>query len=229
MDKKGHKDILLFNLLAMLKNIDSLTIHPKNKLLLYDRYVLSKISWHLAVADVGKTWISEHLDNIVTKYGCQWLDLPISATISSSIPSHKHFGQAFQLPSINFQQCQTTQRSSLMSSCDETIVKLWKNTIFGTNIQYDVYKNTKQVLKSIRNEHTNRLQTHLPSQGFKITFLLDHSLHELNSLWSKAQSKLPANIFNFSIKCLNNTLATRKKPPSMEPFHYIRLFLLPST
>ena len=65
-------------------------------------------------------------------------------------------------------------------------------------------------MKSIRNEHTNRLQSHLPSQGFIITFLLDHSLHKLNSLWSKAQSKLPANIFNFSIKYLNNTLATRK-------------------
>ena len=207
MDNKDHKDILLSNLLAMLKNIDSLTIHPRNKLLLYDRYVLSKISWHLTVADLGKTWISEHLDNIITKYVRQWLDLPISATISSIIPSHKNFGQAFQLPSIKFQQCQTTLRSSLKSSCDETITKLWKNTSFGTN---DVYKNTKQVLKSIRNEHTNRLQSHLPSQGFIITFLLDHSLHKLNSLWSKAQSKLPANIFNFSIKYLNNTLATRK-------------------
>ena len=186
MDNKDHKDILLSNLLAMLENIDSLTIHPRNKLLLYDRYVLSKISWHLTVADLGKTWISEHVDNIVTKYVRQWLDLPISATISSIIPSHKNFGQAFQLPSIKFQQCQTTLRSSLKSSCDETITKLWKNTSFGTNIQYDVYKNTKQVLKSIRNEHTNRLQSHLPSQGFIIAFLLDHSLHKLNSLWSKA-------------------------------------------
>ena len=229
MDNKDHKDILLSNLLAMLKNIDSLTIHPRNRLLLYDRYVLSKISWHLTVADLGKTWICEHLDNIVTKHVRQWLDLPISATISSIIPSHKNCGQAFQLPSIKFQRCQRTLRSSLKSSCDETITKLWKNTSFGTNIQYDVYKNTKQVLKSIRNEHTNRLQSHLPSQGFIITFLLDHSLHKLNSLWSKAQSKLPANIFNFSIKYLNNTLATRKKPPSMEPFHYIRLLLLPST
>ena len=41
-------------------------------------------------------------------------------------------------------------------------------------------------------------------------FLLDHSLKKLNSLWSKTQSKLPTNIFNFTIKYLNNTLATRK-------------------
>ena len=157
MDNKGHKHILLSNLLVMLKNKDSLTSHPRNKLLLYDRHVLSKISWHLTAADLGKTWISEHLDNIVTKYVRQWLDLPISATISSIIPSHKNFGQAIQLPSIKFQQFQTTLRSSLKSSCDETLTKVWKNTNFGPNIQYDVYKNTKKVLKSIRYEHTNRL------------------------------------------------------------------------
>ena len=210
MDNKDHKDFLISNLQTLLKKIDTFNIHPRNKLLLYDRYVLSKISWHLTVADIGKTWISENLDNIVTKYVRQWLDLPISATISSIIPSRKSFGQAFQLPSIKFQQCQTTLRSSLKSSGDETIIKLWKNTNVGTNIQYDIYRNTKQTLKSIRDEHTSRLRSQLPSQGFVISFLLEHSLKQLNSLWSKAQSKLPANIFNFSIKYLNNTLATRK-------------------
>ena len=38
----------------------------------------------------------------------------------------------------------------------------------------------------------------------------DHSLKKLNSLWSKTQSKLPTNIFNFTIKYLNNSPATRK-------------------
>ena len=34
----------------------------------------------------------------------------------------------------------------------------------------------------------------LPSQGFIISFLLDHSLTALNSLWSSVHSKLPKNI-----------------------------------
>ena len=68
MDNKDHKDFLISNLQALLKKIDIFNIHPRNKLLLYDRYVLSKISWHLTVADIGKTWISENFDNIVTKY-----------------------------------------------------------------------------------------------------------------------------------------------------------------
>ena len=190
--------------------IDSLHIHPKNKLLLYDRYVLSKLFWHFTVDDISKTWICEHLDNIVIKCVRQWLDLPISATISSIILSHKNFRLALQLSSFKFQQCQTALRSSLKQSRDKTVNRLWKSTNCGTNIQYDVYKNTKQILSAIRSDDTERLQSKLPSQGFLLSFLLDHSLKQLNSLWSKTQSKLPTNIFNFTIKYLNNTLATRK-------------------
>ena len=210
IDNKDHKEILKSSLQTMLKAVDSLYIHPKNKLLLYHRYVLSKISWHFTVTDLGKTWISENLDNIVSKYIRQWLELSISATLSSIVLSSNKFGLAFQLPSVKFQQCQTVLRSLLKLSKDEAIVRVWRNTNCGSNIQYDIYKNTKQVLNSILTEHTERLQTGLPSQGFIISFLLAHSLKNFNSLWSQAQSKLPANIFNFTIKYLNNTLATRK-------------------
>ena len=34
--------------------IDLLPLHPKNKCQLYNRYLLSKILWHLTVADIGK-------------------------------------------------------------------------------------------------------------------------------------------------------------------------------
>ena len=77
------------------------------------------------------------------------------------------------------------------------------------NVQYDSYKNTKHVLTMVRQEHTEKLQSQLPSQGFIITFLLNHSLTQLNSLWSSAQSSLPKNSFNFTVRYLNNTLANR--------------------
>ena len=131
----------------MLQTVDSLHILPKNKLLLYHHYILSKLSWHLTVEDLSKTWICEHLDNVVTNYIHQWLDLPISATLCAIIPSHKDFGLSFQLPSVKFIQCQTTLRSPLKFSQDDTITKLWNNTNCGTNIQYDTYRNTKHVQK----------------------------------------------------------------------------------
>ena len=156
----------------MLKTVDSLHIHPKNKLLLHDRYIFSKLSWHFTVADISKTWICEHLDNIVTKCVRQWLDLPISATISSIILSHKNFGLALQLPSFQFQQCQTALRSSLKQLRDKTVNRLWKSTNCGTNIQYDVYKNIRQILSAIRSDHTERLQSKLPSQSLLLSFSL---------------------------------------------------------
>ena len=129
----------------MLKTVDSLHVHPKDKLLLYHCYVLSKLSWHFTVTDLGKTWISETLDNIVSKYIRQWLEFPISATLSSIVLSSTKFGLAFQLPSVKFQQCQTVLRSALKSSKDEAIVR---DTNCGTNIQYDIYK--------IQNKFLNR-------------------------------------------------------------------------
>ena len=59
---------------------------------------------------------------MVTKYVRQWLDLPISATMSSIILSHRRFGQAFQLPAVEYQQCQTLC-SSLKSCGDEAVTK----------------------------------------------------------------------------------------------------------
>ena len=83
MNNIDHKDLLL----SSLHIVDSLHIHPKNNLLLYHRYIFSKLSWHLTVADLSKAWICEYLDNVVTNYIHQWLDLPISATLSAIILS----------------------------------------------------------------------------------------------------------------------------------------------
>ena len=39
---------------------------------------------------------------------------------------------------------------------------------------------------------------------------MNNSTSTFNSLWSSVQSKLPKNIFNFTIRYINNTLPTRK-------------------
>ena len=51
-------------LLLMMKLIDSLRILPKNRFLLYQRYVLSKLSWHLTVANLSKTWVIQILTTL---------------------------------------------------------------------------------------------------------------------------------------------------------------------
>ena len=210
MSNQDHKSKLVSLFSTLMKDIDDLPLHPKNKLLLYHRYVLSKVSWHFTVADLPKTWVVQNLDNLVSNYIRQWLDLPVSATLSGIILSKNQFGLNLQLPSIKFAQCQTVCRNALKSSPNIDIQTLWKNTSHGTNLQYDIYRNTKEVLKAVKSDNKERLSQNLPSQGATITFLLKHSLGKLNGIWSSTQSNLPSNIFNFTIKYLINTLPTRK-------------------
>ena len=105
MSNQVHKNKLSSLFTELLKEIDSLPLHPKNNLLLYSRFVLCKFSRHFTVADPSKTWVAENLDNLVSKYIRQWLDLTVSATSSSIILSKNQFGLNMILPSMKFSQC----------------------------------------------------------------------------------------------------------------------------
>ena len=143
--------------------VDCLPCHPKNKLLLYHRFVLSKLSRHFTIADLSKTWVIENLYSIVTGYMRKWLELPISATISSLILNKSRYGINLVFPSTKFIECQTVIRNSLKSSPNCDIKAVWAETSYGTNLQYDQFQNTKQVLKSIQQDHEERIDNTLLS------------------------------------------------------------------
>ena len=209
MSNATHKSELCEILISVLTEVDRLPLHPKNKIALYNRYLPSKLSWHFTVAYFPKTWVCEHLDNVVAQYIRKWLVLPISATLSNIILPQNKFGLNIQLPYTKFIQCQTVLRSALKNSQNEDIKGLWKSTSNHTNIQYDMYKNTKEVLKAIQNEHEDCLKNHLVSQGSFFSNIVETSLSSVNSIWSLAQRNLPKYIFNFSIRYINNSLANR--------------------
>ena len=210
MSDNDHKSEILDTLTDFLNKIDQLPLHPKNRIRLYSQYVLSKISWHFTISDIGKTWVNETLDPIVSKYIRKWLELPISATLSNILLPYNRFGLNVVLPSTKFLQCQTISRKALQSSPNEDINKLWTETSNYKNIQYDTYKNTKDVLSTIRKQHEDKLNHHLISQGSFFSNVMKYSTISFNSIWSSVQSKLPKNIFNFTIRYINNTLPTRK-------------------
>ena len=81
--------------------------------------------------------------------------------------------------------------------------------VFPSSIQYDSYKNTKDVLKSIHNEHEDRLENHLISQGSFFSNMIDKFSSIVNPLWSTARRQLPKNIFNFSVRYISNSLPNR--------------------
>ena len=59
MDNSEHKRQLLDTTNRILSLIHQLPLYPKNKLQLYNRYCLSKISRDLMTADIDATWKSK--------------------------------------------------------------------------------------------------------------------------------------------------------------------------
>ena len=55
MSDERHKSELCDLFSSIISKIDELPLHPRNKILLYSRYLLSKISWELTVTDISKT------------------------------------------------------------------------------------------------------------------------------------------------------------------------------
>ena len=94
MNNTDHKTKVLELVTNLISKIDKLPCHPRNKLQLYQRFVLSKIAWHFTIADIGKTWVTENIDNLVSQYIHQWLESPINATLSSLILSKSKYGMS---------------------------------------------------------------------------------------------------------------------------------------
>ena len=120
------------------------------------------------------------------------------------------FGLNICPPSIKFTQCETVLGHSLKVLPNDSLKDLWKSTSCHTNIQYDVNKSTKEVLKDLRSNQEDKLQHQLTSQGFFFSNLIKYSLSSVNSIWSEAQSHLPKTNYNFTIRRINNSLRTRK-------------------
>ena len=165
MSNNNHKTELATLVNELMTDIDSKPLHPRNKLLVYSRYVLSKLSWHFTIATLSKTWVIENIDPVVNQYIRKWLEIPISGTLSTVFITCNTFGQSIYPPSVKFIQCQTVLRKALKLSPNQSINELWKSTNTHTNIQYDFYSSTKEVLKDFRSEHENKLKNQLTCQG----------------------------------------------------------------
>ena len=116
MDNQVHMSEALELLSDLMKKIDNLSCHPKNKLIIYHRYVLSKLSWHLTIADLSKTLVIQNLDNVVSRYTRHWLELPISAALSTVLLQNSNYGISLILPYTKLIQCQTVIRNAFNSS-----------------------------------------------------------------------------------------------------------------
>ena len=60
MTDDKRKSELMETVSEEIKIIDTLPLHPKNKLKLYQQWESLKISWHLTVTNISNTWIKQH-------------------------------------------------------------------------------------------------------------------------------------------------------------------------
>ena len=81
MSSNDHKTFLTSELNKLLEEVDKLLLHPKNKLLIYQRYILSKLSWHPTVTELNITLVKQNLDNVVNSYIQSWLEMAVSGTL----------------------------------------------------------------------------------------------------------------------------------------------------
>lgn len=207
MCNKEHYQEILKNVLSeYLTSINNLPLHPKNKLKIYQRYVLPKLSWHFTVIGTSLTWIKQNLDNMVSKFLRSWLTIPISGSLNLITLSRDKYGFSIIMTSSKAVQCRTTFRQILKNSPNSDIREIYKETSKNANVQYDTYKSTREVIKDIRNKTISQISK-LTTQKLVISAMWDYYADaKFNKNWHKMLDKLPRGISNFAIRYLNNTL-----------------------
>ena len=129
--------------------------------------------------------------------------------------SKSKFGVDIIDPSTKFIQCKTVYRNRLKNSKHEN-TRVFREMTSHTNIQYDRFNSTREIVKSMRSDKQDKIKNKLTSQGFIVSFLWENTLKQTSKLWAVVQSKMPKNIFNFTVRYLNNSLPVREKHVPME-------------
>jgi hypothetical protein len=110
---------------------------------------MSKLSWHLTIADIEKTWIKENLDNLCHNKLRRWLEIPPNGTLDIVFLAKTKVGLNVIDFSTKHAQCQVSFRNQLKNSTNEDARYVYRGTRSGCNIQYDRFNNCREVLKEI--------------------------------------------------------------------------------
>ena len=209
-DNNYHKLELVSNTKEFLEKISSLPLHPRNKLLLYNNYVLSKLACHLTIADLGLTSVEHNLDTLLVYFVRSWLAIPVRATTDIALLSKDKFGLNIITFSTKFLQSQTSIPKCLQNSKNHDIREIHQLTSYESNIQIDQFSSARQAIKSIRDNKVDKICTQLTSQGSVITSVWENLLVRTKSNWFSVRDKMSSNICNFVNRYLNNSLPTLK-------------------
>ena len=160
MDNDAHKTSLVEKCKRILEGIDRLPLHPKHKIQLYSKFLMSKTNWDLTISDINITWVKQTLNSISSSFVRKWLEIPINGTLDIVTLSKEKFGLNVIKVSTKYLQCQTTKRNCLKKSPNPDINYLHQATS-QESIQVDQYKDTSDVTKSVRAKQIEKISNDL--------------------------------------------------------------------
>ena len=99
-----------------------------------------------------------------------------------------------------------TFRNTLRKSGNHDIREIHKSAR-NSNIQYDQFDSIREALKHIRSSDVSCITEKLTTQNLVVKSIWEFVDGRFINQWSNVISHLPRNIFSFTIRYLNNTLA----------------------
>ena len=132
---------------------------------------MSKISWHLTIANIPNTWIKQYSDTICHNKIRYRLEIPPNGTLDIILLTKAKFGLNVIDVSTKHTQCQVSLRKKLATSENDSVKFIYHDSSISSNMQYSSYKSCKEVLKDIRDSKINKLLTNLSSQSLIVKSL----------------------------------------------------------
>ena len=99
MKTNAIQEDLVNDLNKYLEKLDKLPLHTKNKLLVINRFIYSKLRWRFSIYNLSETWVKQNIDNLVSKYSRKWLHLHVGANFRHLYLSASQLGLEFKVPS----------------------------------------------------------------------------------------------------------------------------------
>ena len=78
--------------------------------------------------------------------------------------------------STRFTQCQTVIRNKLRKSSNSDVVRIYYDTNWDTNLQYNQFKSTKEVITQYQKNKEDRITTVFTTQSFLIKSIWEHRM-----------------------------------------------------
>jgi hypothetical protein len=185
------------------------------KLNILKQVICPHISFELKVYDFAETWLSGTLDGLVHAQIRRWLELPVSTCVEeiATLPK-KMCGLGIPSLLAYARNLRLTVRAGLKNSASHDVRQLWTETsvrnisIDSALISSASLPTAKKVIKlQTLNAAVQHIRT-LQLQGASITSVIENIKSSTISTWSKCVQSLPAPLFNFTRKGLQQQLAT---------------------